>query len=206
MFGPRERLVAGVLVAILIVAVMWLAVVSPERSTVSNLQAQITTERATLASEQAELAAGEQARTKYPAEVHALSVLLNAIPTSDQEPQLIRLVNTLENDHVIDWQTTSIGPGAAAGFNALNVSFSFTASYVNLQQFIAALDALNQSNGQDVVTTGRLATVNSLSLSPQANGKTTASVAMTVYLQASGGAAGATSPVTTPITTTAAGQ
>jgi Tfp pilus assembly protein PilO len=202
MFGPRERLVGGIVVGILLVAVMWIALVSPERSKASNLQAQISTERTTLSSEQAELSAGEQARSRYPGEVHALAVLLHAVPTSDQEPQLIRLVNTLENDHVINWRTTSFGSASVGGFEALDVSFSFIASYVDLQKFISALDALTESDGQNLLTKGRLATVSSLSLAPLSGGKTTASVTMTVYMQPSGGATG----VSGPVTTTAAGQ
>jgi Tfp pilus assembly protein PilO len=197
MLGPRGRLVAGMIVGLLLVFVMWLAVVSPERSKASSLQAQIATERTTLAAEQAELSSGEQARSKYPSEVHALKVLLNAIPTSDQEPQLIELINALENDHVIDWTTTSISQGAAGGFAALTIGFSFKATYVDLQQFIAALDALNQSDGQNVVTKGRLVTVDALSLTPLVGQKASASVTVTVYMQPSTGA---------PVTTAAAGS
>jgi len=143
----------------------------------------------------------ERARATYPAEVHALSVLLNAIPTSDQEPQLIRLVNTLENGHVIDWQTAAFASTSADGFQGLNISFSFTASYVNLQQFIGALDALDQTDGQNVVSKGRLVTVDSLTLAPAPGEKTTASVAITVYQQPSVGATGPGGTVTTTAAT-----
>jgi len=199
--GARERLIACVVVALLLVVVAWLAVVSPERSKANNLQSQISSERTTVASEQAQLAVEERARASYPAAVHALSVLVNAIPTSDQEPQLIQLVNALENGHVIDWQTTSFASSSASGFQGINISFTFTAGYVNLQQFIGALDALDQTDGQNILAKGRLVTVDSLSLSPAGGGKTSAAVAITVYQQSGVGATGPGGTVTTTAAT-----
>ncbi len=170
----RGRLIAAVLVAIVVVAAAWLIAVSPERSQASNLLTQVASERQTLASAQAQLAASRAARADYPAEVHALRVLLDAIPTSDQQPQLIDLINSLENGHLINWKETSFSPGSAGGFAALNISFSFEAGYVNLQKFMAALDALNASDGANLVSTGRLATVNSIELSTGAKGRESA--------------------------------
>lgn len=187
----RGRLIAAVLAAIVVVAAVWLIAVAPERSQASNLLAQIATERQTLASAQTQLVQARADRAAYPAEVHALQVLLDAIPTSDQEPQLINLINALETGHVIDWKQTAFSAGAAAGFSALNISFSFEATYMNLQRFVAALDALNKTDGANVVSTGRLATVNSIQLTPNGSGQETASVSMTVYQQSTGAASAA---------------
>jgi Tfp pilus assembly protein PilO len=195
--GARERLILSVIAAIVVVAGVWLIVVAPERSQASNLLAQITSERQAVASAQAQVASERVARASYAGEVHALRVLLDAIPTSDQLPQLINLINTLESGHVIDWKTTSFTSSGGGGFNGLSISFSFTANYQNLQRFIAALDAMNQSNGSDVVTTGRLVTVNSLQLSADANHRESASVAMTVYQQPSQGTTGGAGALTT---------
>jgi len=195
--GARGRLIASGMVALVVVLAVWLIVVSPERSTASNLLSQISSERQTLAAAETQLANARAARTGYRAEVHALQVLLDAIPTSDQEPQLIDLINALEVGHVIDWKVTSFSSGAAGGFTALHISFSFEAGYMNLQQFIAAIDAFNKSDGSNLVSTGRLATVDSLTLATGAKGRETASVAMTVYQQPTSGAAGAGGTTTT---------
>ncbi|MGD0197950.1 MAG: hypothetical protein ABSC56_08605 [Solirubrobacteraceae bacterium] len=198
--GQRDRLIACVVVALIVVVAAWLGLVSPERSKASSLLSQINSERATLVSDQSQLASAREARAVYPDEVHALTVLLNAIPTSDEEPQLITLINKLEDGHLIQWHATSFGSSSADGFQAIELSFSFTASYVNLQQFIAALDALDETDGANVVAKGRLVNVNSLSLSGD-SGATSASVTMTVYEQPSGGATGATGAVTTTAAT-----
>jgi Tfp pilus assembly protein PilO len=195
--SARGRLIAAVLAAIVVVAAVWLIAVSPERSKASNLLAQIASERQTLASAQAQLLAARAARADYPAEVHAMQVLLDAIPTSDQEPQLIDLINALENGYLIDWKQTSLSPSSAGGFGALQISFAFQASYMNLQRFVTAVDSLDKSDGANVISTGRLATVNSIELSPSTNGQETASVSMTVYQQSTGGATGAGGTTTT---------
>lgn len=195
--GARARLIASGSVALVVVLAVWLIVVSPERSTASNLLSQISTERQTLAAAQTQLASARTARIGYRADVHALQVLLDAIPTSDQVPQLIDLINALETGHVIGWKQTAFSPGSAGGFTSLNISFTFDAGYVNLQRFIAAIDQFNQSDGSNLVSTGRLATVNSLSLSTGTQGRETASVTMTVYEQPTSGASGAAGTTTT---------
>jgi len=195
--GARGRLIASVFAALVVVVAVWLIALSPQRSQASSLLAQIATERQTLSAAQAQLLQAQSARVGYRSEVHALDVLLDAIPASDQEPQLIGLVNALEAGHVINWKQTSFAPTSADGFTALNISFSFQAGYLNLQKFLIALDALNKSDGTNLVSSGRLATVSALELSPSGKKGETATVAMTVYEQPAGSAPSAPGTVTT---------
>lgn len=203
--GARGRLIACGTVAILIVALAWLILVKPEGNQASSLASQIATERATVTAEQSQLTAAEQARTAYPTAIHAVKVLEKSVPLSDQVPQLIRLINRLEVGHKIKWTQTSFSPGAptADGFLTLDVSFSFTAKYLNLQSFFATLDNLTQTNGTNVLVHDRLVTVDSVNLTSSVGGQTAASVQLTVYQLPAGtaplGAAG------TATTTAAAG-
>jgi Tfp pilus assembly protein PilO len=203
--GARGRLIGCAVVALVVVAAVWTLVVSPERSQSAGLAAQISTARSTLVSEQGQIAAGEQARAKYAAALHAVKLLETAVPLSDEVPQLIRLINGLETGHKISWTTTSIGGGGtgAAGLTSVDWSFSFGATYSNLQSFVTAIDALTATDGTNVMTKGRLFTVNSISLSPSGvSGKSlSASVNMTVY-QLPAGVSATSSPGVT--TTTAA--
>jgi Tfp pilus assembly protein PilO len=197
--GSRQRLIIGIVAALAVVGVVWVAFVSPERSKVTSLSAQITTARSTLLSDQGQVAAGEQARDSYPGAVHAVTVLETAAPLSDELPQLIRLINTLEVGHKIKWTSTDVGFGGAGGLEAINLGFSFPgATYSNLQSFLAALDALTRTDGTNVMTKGRLATINSVSLSPSTGGKVAASVQVTFYELP----AGASAPVTPGAATT----
>jgi Tfp pilus assembly protein PilO len=201
--GARERLIACVVAALVVVAGVWLIAVSPERSKSANLASEIATARSTVASEQGQLVGDEQARSKYVAALHAVKLLETAVPLSDEVPQLIRLVNRLEKGHRITWTTTSLSGGSstASGLSAVDWSFSFNASYSNLQNFLAAVDALTVTDGTNVMTKGRLITVNSVGLNPS-GGRIQASVTMTVYQQPTG--VPATGSTSTATTTTAA--
>lgn len=181
--GGRERLIFSVIAAFVVLAVAWLMFVKPERSQASSLTAQIAGEHATLATAQGQLAVAERSRTSYPKEVHAVKVLEKAVPLSDEEPQLIRLIDKLEAGHVIHWTSVSLTPAGdtAAGFESLELSFSFSARYLNLQQFFANLDRFTQTDGLNVKTDNRLVTVNSVALAAGTAGATVASVQITVY-------------------------
>jgi Tfp pilus assembly protein PilO len=195
--AQRERLIACLVVALIAVGAMWLILVSPERKSVVNLESQISAEHQTLSSDQAQLVSAEQARTKYPAELHAMNVLLTAVPLTDEEPQLIKLINGLENGHTIKWSSATFAPSSSGSFPSLDLTFSFTANYLNLQSFLTALDSLARTDGLNVATSGRLATVNSISLSGVGKNMT-AGVTITVYQEPLGTAAiGASSPSTT---------
>jgi Tfp pilus assembly protein PilO len=199
--GPRERLIATVVVAIVVIAAMWIALVSPKRKDATNLSASITTEQAALASAQQALTAAQQARAAYPAEVRSLTVLTGAVPTSDQVPQLIGLINSEESTHKIDYTLTGFGSSSNGSFPAIDLSFNFDDfSYLNLQQFLGAFDALTLTNGSSVLVHGRLVTINSISLTPTTK-HLSAQVDMTTYEAPTAtplGATGATS--VTPVT------
>jgi Tfp pilus assembly protein PilO len=201
--GGRERLIFSVVAAFVVVAAAWLMFVKPERSQASSLTAQIAGERSTLASDQGQLTVAERARTSYAKEVHAVEVLEKAVPLGDDEPQLIRLIDKLETGHVINWTSVSLSPAGdtAAGFEGLNLSFNFSARYLNLQQFFANLDRLTKTDGLNVETDNRLVTVDSVALAAGTAGATTASVEITVYQLSPGfvptGATGASGTATT---------
>jgi Tfp pilus assembly protein PilO len=201
--GARGRLIGCVVVAFVAVAAVWSLVVSPERSKSSQLTSEIVSARSTLSSEQGQLAGDEQARSKYVAALHAVTLLETAAPLDDEVPQLIRLINRLEVGHKITWTNTSLTPASAGagGLDSANWTFSFTSSYANLQSFLAAIDALTATDGTNVMTKGRLFTVNSIGLNPD-EGNVTASVNMTVYQQPAGLASASSTGTAT--TTTAA--
>jgi Tfp pilus assembly protein PilO len=199
----RERLIGSVVVAVVVLAAAWLLLVSPERAKVTNLNTQITAEQTTLAKEKANLVADEQARTAYGTDVHAVGVVDKAVPLSDEEPELIRLINKEEVGHSIKWTTTSISPGGAgaSGFNTYNLSFSYTAGWSDLQSFLTDIDSLTRTNGANVGSTGRLFTVNSVSISPASANKISATVSMTAYLIPAGAALGTAGTTTTTAAT-----
>jgi Tfp pilus assembly protein PilO len=178
--GPRARLIIVVAVTLVAIVAMWVALVSPERSKATKLVAAISAEQSKVTAAQQQVASGEQARLVYAGEVRSLAVLSQSVPASDDTPQLIGLINSLEVNHKVNYTTTAFASGAAGGFDTLGLSFNFVANFLDLQQFLSAFDALTLTNGTGVLVNGRLVTINSVDLSPE--GKSlSATVSMTAY-------------------------
>lgn len=199
--GARERLIGFVVLALVIVAAAWVAVVSPKRSQVTNLNAQIATEQGTVSSETSQLTAAKQARAVYGKQVRAVNVVDRSIPLSDQEPALIKLIDKEERGYNITWTSTSLalgGGAAAGGVGSIGLNFAYTATrWIDLQHFFVSLDKLTRTDGSSLGVTGRLFTINSVSVEPDATSKITAAVSMTVYVLPTATAAGTPGTTTT---------
>jgi hypothetical protein len=195
----RDRLVLAVVAAALVAGAMWILVVSPERNQASSLSAQIGTARASLVTAQSQLAAARGAASGYPEDVHEISEVMTAIPPGPSEPALIRtitrLAGTTVDVHELDLAS---GGATATGPVTLGLSFTFDTTYHNLQNFLAALDALTTTDGSTVNVHDRLFTVTSVALQPTSPTTMRASVTGAAYLQGAAAVptapAGATSP------------
>jgi hypothetical protein len=198
----RDRLVLAVVAAVVVIAAMWLVVVSPERKQVTTLSGEIASERASLQDAQAALASSRVAVAGYVGHVHQIEAALRAIPVTPQEATLVRtivnLAGTKVDFHNLDVQGAS---GAAAGATGLSLNFQFDATYGNLQNFLNEVDDLAKVDGTTLDADGRLFTINSISLTPAPPSSTTASVSAVVYEQAgpvgptsATGASGAVTP------------
>jgi Tfp pilus assembly protein PilO len=192
----RDRLVVAVIAAALIAGAMWILVVAPERSQVSSLSTQIDTGHAALVAAQSQLASARRAAAGYVDDVHQISEVMTAIPPSPGEAALIRTITKLAGTKV-DFHELDVSSGGATAVGpvSLGLSFTFNTSYHDLQNFLAALDALATTDGSKVHASDRLFTIGSVSLSPQSPTTTAASVTALVYLQ--GAAAVATVPTGT---------
>jgi hypothetical protein len=199
----RDRLILAVVGAIIVVGAVWLVLVSPERSKVSSLDSQLSTERSSLASAYSSLAIARATADGYPKDVAAISQVMRAVPPDPQEAPLVTLITKLAGTSV-DVREFSLGGAAAssAGPVALGITFTFTSTYGALQNFISKLDNLTKTDGTNVAASGRLFTVNSVSLTPLAPNKTTATVTVTAYAQNPTAPTTATAAI--PVTTTGA--
>lgn len=199
----RDRLVVAVIVAALIAGAMWILVVSPERSQVSSLSTQITTARASLVAAQSQLARARSAAAGYVDDVHQISEVMTAIPPAPGEAALIRLITRLAGTKVDVHELDLANGGAtASGPVSLGLSFTFDTSYHNLQNFLAALDALTTTDGSKVNAHDRLFTVGSVSLVPLSPTTTKASVTGSAYIQGAAAVATAPAGATSPTGTT----
>lgn len=195
----RERLILAVIAAVIVVGAVWLVLVSPERSKASNLGTQIATERSALASAQATLATARATAAGYPADVAAISQVMTAVPPDPQEPNIVTTITKLAGTSVDVHEISVGGPAAtASGPVAVGFTFTFNTTYTSLENFIGKLDNLLKTDGTHIDASGRAFTVNSVSLTPLAPNRTTATVTVDAYAQ--NPAAPVASSTTTPIT------
>ena len=193
----RDRLIVAVVAALVVVGAVYVVLVSPERSKVASLTSQVATAHSTLASAQASLAAARSSAAGYVDDVHAISQVMTAVPPTLNEPDLMALIAKLAGGQV-DFHQINVGTTfATTGPVALGLSFTFKSTYQQLQNFLAAIDALAQTDGKNIAAHGRLFTIASLTLAPISNGRTQATVTANVYTQganpvAATGATGAT--------------
>jgi Tfp pilus assembly protein PilO len=199
----RDRLVVAVIVAALIAGAMWVLVVSPERSQVSSLSTQITTARASLVAAQTQLARARSAAAGYVDDVHQISEVMTAIPPAPGEAALIRTITRLAGTKVdVHELDLSNGGATPTGPVALGLTFTFVTSYHNLQNFLAALDALTTTDGSKVNAHDRLFTVGSVSLVPLSPTTTKASVTGSANIHGAAAVATAPAGATSPTGTT----
>jgi len=198
-----DRLVVAIVAALALVGAMWVLVVSPERGRVASLSTQIDTERVALLSAQGHLATARNAAAAYVSHVHEIDAVLRAIPPSPAEAQLITTIDKLAGTNV-DFHELDVGSSGstATGASTLGLTFTFNATYGDLEKFLNALDALTTTDGANVSANGRLFTVTGVTLAPLPPNKTKATIVAQVYLQ--GGAPAATIGATSPTGATGA--
>jgi hypothetical protein len=189
----RDRLIIAAVAAVVAIGAVWLLLVSPERHEASSLSAQIATEQASLATAQASLASARSAAAGYRGNVHALAQVTTAIPASVDEPSVLRTITRLAGT-TVDVHSVSVGGSAttAQGTNALALTFQFNTTYGSLQNFLVKLDRLIRTDGTNLVASGRLFTVSSISFVPQPSNKISATVTANAFSQGGTGATGAT--------------
>jgi hypothetical protein len=180
----RDRLALAAVAAVVVIGAMWLLVVSPERGKVSTLKTQIASERAALVTAQGKLSSARDAVAGYVGNVHQVAQVTHAVPTSPAVDEVIKTIVKLAGTRV-DWQAFNVGSGSpsAAGPVALGLNFNFQANYGNLQSFLTAIDSLTTTDGTSVSSSGRLFTIESVSLTPSGNSSTKASIIADVYQQ-----------------------
>lgn len=180
----RDRLVVSAILAVVAVGLMWVAVVSPKRAQASSLTTQISAAHGTLQSAEQALVAAHQAESAYIGNVHAVSQLNTAVPRTDDEPGLLTLISRLAGSHAVEFHSVSLGtPAPSTGLSTLELSFSFSATYISLQHFLDAVERLTVTNGTVVRASGRLLTIDSMSLAPSPGHGTQATVTATAYIQ-----------------------
>jgi Tfp pilus assembly protein PilO len=229
----RDRLVAIGLATLAVLAAGWLLVVSPERKQAASLATQVSEARARLASVEGTAAAARSAQAQYAAAYASIVSLGKAVPPSREVPSLIYQLSQASKQKNVEFASITAGSnsgssasaasGAIAGFTQMPFTFVFNGNFFDLQHLFEAVDDFAQrTDSGDLQVSGRLLTIQSVTLTHATSATTagssgassealTGSIAATAYVlpgpQGLTNGASATSPVdaaTTPSTNAAA--
>lgn len=179
----RDRLI---LIGIALIAVLggaWMLAVSPARKQESKAAQEVASARAALAQAQAEVAEAQSARARYRSAYASLASLGQAVPTAPEVPALVYALDKASNSHHVEFSSiTTSGGGsgsstsssagssssasaASAPFTQIPFTFTFGGSYQSLTHLLTQLERFTvQSPGGPVEVSGRLLTIQSISL------------------------------------------
>jgi hypothetical protein len=210
---PQHAAPIGLAVGILLVAVIgWVAVVSPQRSKATDLQAQIDQTQAEVVSRQLQ-PSGPSAGHKTPIKVADVFRLSKAIPDKLQIADVLLELNRVAGESGITF--TSISPHAAVlqtNYSVIPIDVVFRGHYYELTDFLYRLRNLVEVHDGYLRSTGRLFAVDKVGFTEgevkfplvQASLTIDAFVYGGVVLPGTPGASGAstsTSTTSTPTTT-----
>lgn len=203
---------------------------APKRKEAAEIKVKVTKAQDELAAARVLLATNQQARSGFREAYTRVVRLGKAVPGDDDVRSLVVQLDHAAKRTDVDFQSINVGgststaaaapasapatatqlpPGATvgpAGFPVMPFSFGFRGQFFRLGKFFQRLDAFVKANNRNLGVTGRLLTVDSLKLEPDAAGfpNIKATVEATSYLVSplegpTGGAtasgpAGATAP------------
>jgi len=203
----RVALLVSIVAAILVVALGWFALISPQRSKASDLDTQIAAAQLQLADAQRVLSAPNKAAT-----ARTLRAAERALPDTPQMSKILRQLSALVSQSKTELD--SIGPGAVTatgGAEPLPLALSMKGRYFALQRFVRLLAQSADVSKGKVTGNGRLYSIDSISFGGagaapgQSAGEISATITLNAYVFASAAApAPAPAPTTTTDTTTTA--
>lgn len=219
----RDQKVIAIVLVVAALAASWMLVIQPKRSQASKLGGQVNAEQAQLSTTQSQLSAGEAARSAYGSSYTALTRLGEAVPADDNVPSLIYQVQAAASASRVDFRTLTLSPSGSsapppssptagqavtaalppgasvgpAGLPTEPFTFTFNGNFFHLADFLGRLERFVVASNSHVAVSGRLMTLNAISLGagPAGFPQISATVSATTYLApASQGATNGASP------------
>lgn len=191
--GLTALLISG-LAAVVIVAVGWFMLISPQQSKADKLDTQRTAVETEFAADEHLLSKPSRAKTNA-----TLAAARRALPDDPQVSEILRQLNRFATQSRTELDAITPGaPVAAAGAQAIPISLQFKGRYFGLQQLLKLLRQSADAHSGRITGTGRLYTVDSIAFSGGGSDNlVSATIALNAFVYAP-----APAPVTTTTTTT----
>ncbi len=222
----RDRIVLGVVTVAAVLAGFFFLVLKPKTQELAAAQDRQVKAQQRIDVALADLRDSERARAAFKRDRATLALLGKAVPADDDVPSLLYQVHKAARQAGIDFSSVTVGEGAAggapgaagsaasgppgttAGTNGLAVlplKVTFEGEFFRLDRFLGLLHGFARSRDGALDVSGRLLTVDGVTLKPDESGLTAEVVANAYVSPATGegatpGAAGATpgAPGATP--------
>jgi type II secretory pathway pseudopilin PulG len=207
--SSRDRTVLVIVCVLAAILAPWLLVLQPKRDQAAKLQSQVNAAQSQLDAARTTLAAGGAARAAFAKSYTTLVRLGEAVPTDDNTPSLIYQLQAAAKATSVDFQsltfnaassgasaapasagasTAPLPPGATvgpAGFPIEPFTFTFQGNFFHLANFLGRLQRFVIAGNQHLSVSGRLMTLNAITLGPAATAgfpHITATISATTYL------------------------
>jgi hypothetical protein len=207
----RDRTVLLVVLAVAILGGAWFTVLAPKREQLKAVDAKIATEQTRLDKARAGEATAQAAKRDYERDYATVARLGKAVPTDDDVSSLMYQLESAADGARVDFRALKLagGPSSAstssssapatqaaaatlppgatvgtAGFPTMPFSFVFDGDFFAMQRFLRKVDAFTQVKGTQVIVSGRLLTIDGISLAESRDGfpKVKATLSATAYL------------------------
>ena len=165
---PPRALLALVIAALVAVGLLgYRVLISPKRSAADELQAQIEAAEVQVRARPADQRV-EPALRIDPADVFRVT---RAVPDEPGIPEVILQLSKLASESRVSFESISPGPPVEGqGYWAVPITVVADGRYFNVSTLLARIRGLVHSHGGDLTATGRLLTIDSVSLAEGAQG------------------------------------
>lgn len=207
----QSRILLAVVAAVVASAAFYFMVLSPKREEIAKIDGEIAAKKSELATNQQLVADYQTAKQGYRTAYASVVRLGKAVPVEDDVRSLVVQLDGAARRSGIEFQSINVGGGAgaapaapaaaagapgaaapvslppgatvgAAGFPVMPFTFTFDGDFFKLSDFFRRLENFVSVRNQNVSVTGRLLTLDSLSLQPTEFPNISATVSATTYL------------------------
>ncbi len=181
----RDRLVLMAVIVLGVLAAGWVLGVSPERQKAAKLDAEESAAQTTLATAQSQLAEAQGAQAQYSTAYTAVVKLGKAVPAEEQVPSLVYELDQASNKKDVEFASIATGTAgssptpaatsaataaASAGFTQMPFTFIFRGSFFDLNHLLNTVDNFTLNTAAGVQGSGRLLTIQGISLERKQEG------------------------------------
>lgn len=189
--SERDRLVLIAAVVLGVLVCTWMFVVSPERKSASAADQAVAAAQQTLTTAQTALGTAQTSKARYASSYTALVAVGKAVPATPEVPSLMYQLDQAASLRNVNFASITAGSGsgstaaassttstgtASSGPTPLPFTFSFTGTFFDLYHLLGRLNTFAvQTKSGTLVVTGRLLTIQGVSLTGSSSGGTAAS-------------------------------